>query len=688
MKLLVHFTALLLLISFYAVPSFSTVIEGVVLSEEGPIDPSNVQAYVRFQDIKNGSPAYISIPGEKKGFYKIELPPGIYYLTASGHTGEKKHFSFHGFNPVKIEDNDLWIPFMVTPETRELFKESSESNLTGMVTFKDAPVTGAQVSIYPTSGLIPDSEPQASKSVFKGMGFLTATTDEHGIFRMRPVPGEYVIIARKRNSNVMRPLEKGDLFCYFAGNPVTITDAKETWIETPCYPKDDLKSFLSEIAYSALIVKKSGADSVRLKENKLEPAGDVRQIQGRVTGLYGKPVKNIYVMAYRGKPHEMFQMHYIRTMPDYMIMTDDNGYYSIDITERGTYYLVARELIGESPVRGELYGLYEGNSNHFVSVDENSLKDMNIIVSEVMGEHGKKPEAWRHKPDVKKVNNHFYEGDVVIDRDTVWNGEVMISGIVHVARPATLTINPGTIIKFKKNDRNGDGVGDAMIKVSGRLTAEGAPDKTIRFTSGEERPGRMDWAYLLFFASGEESTVRHCVFEYAFTGVQVHFSKVSISDSVFANNHEGIKFGRAELIIKHNDIFDNTYGIRHTRVEEPVEIKFNNIRNNSVGIFLVPSNQNIADFSLTYDKKGFLPAKQFIVTSNNIAYNTEYNYRLGERQGYDISLKDNWWGRDEDQYILNTIYDENADSSIGNVLYKPYLKIPVKDAGAGRKGEP
>ncbi|MBI5410098.1 MAG: right-handed parallel beta-helix repeat-containing protein [Nitrospirae bacterium] len=682
MKLRIYATAFLLIIFYFASPSGSAVIEGIVLSEDGPLEDSTVHAYSKFRDIKNGSPEHVSGPGDKKGLYKMNLPSGTYYLTASGRRDGKNFFSYHGANPIRIEGHDLWVPIMAVPETTAVINESLSAKLTGKVTFKGAPVKGAQVSIYPLPGLTPNSELQTPNSNFRGMGFLTSTTDENGTFVMSPEAGEYVIIARNRNSHKgMRPLEKGDLFCYFAGNPVATADSKETRIEIPCYPKDDLKAFLNEKAYPMILVKKSGGDSVRFRENKLEQTADVLKIQGRVTALPGGPAKGLYVMAYGGKPADMFQMHYVRTMPDYMVRTDDNGHYSIETSGKGTYYIVARELIGEAPVKGEYYGLYEGNANHFVTVDENSLKDVNIVVSRVMWEYGRKSEVRSQKSEVKKIHNYFYTGDVVIDKDTAWDGEIIIDGIVHVARGVTLMINPGTTIKFKKIDRNGDGVGDAMLKVGGRLVAEGAPDKMIRFTSGEERPERMDWSYLLFFVSGDESIIRHCMFEYAFTGVQAHFSKAVISDSAFTNNREGIRFGRAELHIEHNDLFENGCGIRHTRVEEPVVIRYNNIKNNGVGIFLVPSNQNVNDFSVTFDKKGTFPPKQFIVTHNNISYNTEYNYRLGERQGYDILLKDNWWGAAKEMEILDTIYDEKTDNSLGGVIYKPYFTSPVKNAG-------
>jgi hypothetical protein len=247
-----------------------------------------------------------------------------------------------------------------------------------------------------------------------------------------------------------------------------------------------------------------------------------------------------------------------------------------------------------------------------------------------------------------------------------------------------LTIRPGTTVLFKRVDKNRDGVGDGKIIVSGKLTAKGLPDNMIRFTSAEAEPHKMDWSYLLFFVSGDENIVEHCMFENAFTGIQVHFSKAVITDSIFTKNHEGIRFGRTELQIEHNDIFDNTYGIRYTRLEGPVKITYNDIRNNSVGIFHVPSNQNIVDFSETFSEKEIFHPHQPVVRHNNISYNEDYNFRLGERQGYDILLKDNWWGSKKDRAIRNAIYDGKNDSTLGSVVYEPYFETPVNNAGARR----
>ncbi|MEN8265041.1 MAG: NosD domain-containing protein [Nitrospirota bacterium] len=654
--------------------SFSAVIEGIVLSSSGPVEGPGIYAYKEYHDIKNGSPSHISMPGDKKGFYRLELPPGNYYLTAAGKVDGKDYFSFHGANPIQIAGGKLWIPFMVLPETTATAGGGPSAKLSGIVTFRGKPVTGAHVSIY-----------SPSAPAFRGMGFLTNTTDESGLFRMKPEPGTYVVIARKRmDFGGIRPLKSGDLFCYPSANPVMIRQSGGTFIEIPCYPKNDLKAFLDEEIYPAVLVKKSGEDSIRFRENRIEKTGGTLLIKGRVTDLHGNPMKNLYVKAYKGKPSKMFKMLYLRTMPEFMGVSDEDGRFMIDAVEKGTYYIVARELMGEAPAKGEYYGLYEENADHAVVMDTDSVDGINIVVSRVMGEAQSAKGIWHREKD-KKWTMHIKDfknaRDTVIKTDTLWSGEIFIKGTVHVARGATLTIKPGTVIRFKKVDENRDGVGDSRLKVSGRLVAEGTPDNMIRFTSAEKKPDKMDWSYLLFFVSGDENIVKYCNFEYAFTGIQVHFSKASVTDSVFTKNHEAIRFGRTELRIEHNEIFNNTYGIRFTRLEGPVEIKYNNIRNNDVGIFHVPSNQNIVDFSATFSKKGIYHRWQPVVRYNNISYNDEYNYRLGERQGYNILLKDNWWGSSEIEKITELIYDEKKDSTMGRVVFKPFFSAPVESAG-------
>ena len=232
------FLVLAVLVMLGMLPRCATaaLVEGVVLTKSGPLVGGNVKAYQTLRETWGGTPLATSTPGTKPGFYRLELPPGKFYLVAGGTGNGTAYSSFHGGNPVTVDTKDLWFSFMLTPVTSPVVKAAERTRLTGIVTFRGKPVANAQVSLYlPANG------------TFKGMGLMTSTTAEDGSFFFNMLPGEYLVVARKRLSNKGgMPLRKGDLFCYVAGNPVMAKENVDTSIEIPCYPVNDVKSFLDE----------------------------------------------------------------------------------------------------------------------------------------------------------------------------------------------------------------------------------------------------------------------------------------------------------------------------------------------------------------------------------------------------------------------------------------------------------
>lgn len=280
----------------------------------------------------------------------------------------------------------------------------------------------------------------------------------------------------------------------------------------------------------------------------------------------------------------------------------------------------------------------------------------------------------------------LYLKEQVIRTDTTWSGKIVIEGVVVIGRAATLTIRPGTSIRFKRIDRDLDGTGDSELRILGGIIAEGTADAPITFASAETTPALRDWSYLLIYTSGQTNRIDFCEFRHGFSGLQVQFSTASVKNSLFTENNEGIRFGRADLAIENNRFTGNRIGIRFTRMEGPVIIAGNEITDNRTGIFLVPSGQNIRDF-FEPDRSGRAwNTGRLNISNNNIYDNYAYNLSLGEKQLWNLEMTGNYWGSGNSDHIEAKIFDHNRDKSLGKVLYKPFAseKIPGSGIGGGR----
>jgi len=269
----------------------------------------------------------------------------------------------------------------------------------------------------------------------------------------------------------------------------------------------------------------------------------------------------------------------------------------------------------------------------------------------------------------------------VIKTDTTWSGTIVIEGVVVIGRAATLTIAPGTAIRFKKIDRDHDNIGDSELRILGGIIAEGTADNPITFASAEANPAPRDWSYLLIYTSGRPNRINFCEFRHGFSGLQVQFSTASVKNSLFTDNNEGLRFGRADLDVENNRFSANNIGVRFTRMEGPVIIRHNEITKNKIGIFLVPSGQNIRDF-FKPDRSGRAwNTGRLEVSGNNIYDNLAYNLSLGEKQLWNLDMTGNYWGSDRDELIEAKIFDRHRDDSLGKVIYKPIVEGKIPTAG-------
>ena len=354
--------------------------------------------------------------------------------------------------------------------------------------------------------------------------------------------------------------------------------------------------------------------------------------------------------------------------------TDENGEFFIPLEEPSNYYVVARDTLGNAPHRDELYGLYQGHPMHRVTFAQGKMIENIDIVAGVTMDRSEKYLIGSRAPLF--FENKEIAGDLNITEDTVWSGDIIINGVVSVQRGVTLTIKPGTTVKFKKIDRDGNRIGDGEILVEGRLIAEGEPDNKIVFTSAEKNPARLDWSYVNILSTGVVNIFRHCVFEYGFSGIQIHYANVTVHDSLFWKGGEGLHFNTANLEVVHNTMTQNGVGLKFSRLEGDVLVANNLIYNNDIGVQFTHQHINAVDFDNLHK---YLEPPLFV--SNNIVDNKKYNFSMGDLQAISINVKNNWWGSVKPLEIEPTIFDMHDDEELGEVQFSPLLTTPVSDVG-------
>lgn len=155
-----------------------------------------------------------------------------------------------------------------------------------------------------------------------------------------------------------------------------------------------------------------------------------------------------------------------------------------------------------------------------------------------------------------------YRGEETLFEDTVWEGDVLIDGILTIAPDVTLEIRPGTTVRFTPSDVNGDGIGEHEIFIQGSLRALGAPGRPVIFTAAGENPFPGAWGAINMMGSEGGNLLTHCIFEHAYRGFHAHFSTVELRDSVFRGNVRGVQFQESTVSFNNCRVTDNLNGMQ------------------------------------------------------------------------------------------------------------------------------
>lgn len=275
-----------------------------------------IRAYRQIADIATGPLVGESAPTDLDGIYQLDLPPGSYVLTASSRSGKPApgdYFCYYSGSPVQVPADgyrNVGFNLIRVPEEQPV-QESQRSAIQGVLTYQDEPLEQAYLYVY-----------KDPTRYFKGPGYFIQPVAK-GTFKLNLPPGDYYLLARKRErGGQFGPIEIGDYFNYYHGNPIHI-EAGQT---------HDVKI--------EVITRLSMLE---------EDVAPLHGIKGRVVDRAGHPLAGLYVFAYLNPE--------MTGTPDYFSApSGPEGAFVLNLPNGGPYYLLARQAFGGPAGGDEYYG--------------------------------------------------------------------------------------------------------------------------------------------------------------------------------------------------------------------------------------------------------------------------------------------------------------------------------------------
>lgn len=359
---------LLLLFSACAAPVRRDGAPPAVRDGSPPLAEVTVRVFYREEPLPGARVSWSAspLPGEKpaavawtdaRGIAVGAVPAGRLFLSAVWRRDGNEarpiaagdRFAWFGGNPVHIAAGVAQEIFLSLEEFQQapapVPAPDGSSGVSGRVTAAGAPAAQTHVFAYLRPG-----------GGFRDMGFAASSpAGPDGEFALDLPPGAYWLVARRRAGGGMAgPLRKGDAFGYFAGNPVVVEPG---WITRVILPVTVLK-LRNPPVYS-------------------EGSGAAAFLEGRILGRDGSPRRGVYAALY-DNPDLLNRPVFLSDV------TGEDGRYVLPVPVPGTYFLGARNGYGGSPAPGDLYGRYEGNPEHAVTVRAGErLSGIDLVVDEV-----------------------------------------------------------------------------------------------------------------------------------------------------------------------------------------------------------------------------------------------------------------------------------------------------------------
>jgi hypothetical protein len=329
----------------------ATGVTGKVLFEGKPAAGVSVHAFPDATAGFAGSGAASAGPTGEDGRFTLVLEPGRYFLVANQAAGGAdvepsagSFFGYYGGNPVKVvAGSTVEANLQVVRRARLAVTQGTGPGVTieGVVNGPRGPEGGAVLFAYPDA-----------RSDFRGpdltgpQGSLLGGTGPDGKFSIELPAGTYFLTAsRRKGGAALGPLQVGDLYAYFDGNPLKLLAGQKATITVQLTEK------------------------LRQAEVPAAPSPGSTGVRGRLLDPGGKPVPGVFAFA-TTDPNLIGAMPPHRSRP-----VGADGAYFIELPRGGTYYIGARTGFGGVPLPGQWQGMLGDANIRSITVETGRIVD-------------------------------------------------------------------------------------------------------------------------------------------------------------------------------------------------------------------------------------------------------------------------------------------------------------------------
>ncbi len=126
-------------------------------------------------------------------------------------------------------------------------------------------------------------------------------------------------------------------------------------------------------------------------------------------------------------------------------------------------------------------------------------------------------------------------GQLIINKNTTWTTNQVLTQSVIIQQGYTLTINPGVLVKVLFIDNNSDLIGDVKIEVKGSLNVLGHPCNKVNFIPYITTTNKQYWSGIELDTLATNCSISNASIQNANIGIKIENTSASINDVEIIN---------------------------------------------------------------------------------------------------------------------------------------------------------